>query len=113
MLKYLRKAKPEETEALTNPLPGDHWHEMFSYHVIVAKVTTKMVWTVEGSGDFAKTCEVHQMTREQFRKRMCYESEEMRHLPMYCLQSRDFAVEGILDRVQERKRPWIEHSPVL
>jgi hypothetical protein len=111
-------------EAMALPQEGDHWHEMFAYHIYVVKVNVNHVWTVEGSGDFAKTCEVHQMSRDQFNARMRYggcgnlsfrptdDVTEIKNKSWLNLGERACKVSGWLDRCIELQRPWIEHCKV-
>ncbi len=103
----------DEDDAMRNPQVGDHWHEMLAWHVFVAMVNARMVWTVEGNCDFNNSCEVYQRSRGQFDAYMRYKSPGMRHRSWLTLRERGRDVAGWLDRCQELRRPWNEESPAL
>jgi hypothetical protein len=114
-----------QQDALENPLPGDHWQAGMGYHVMVVKVTARLVWTLEGRrGELLRSGEVHQWLREQFTARLrlggrndgsfrpSRDPGDRRNAPWAILYARAEPVEGWLERAIAARLPWHEHGKV-
>lgn len=90
-------------EALANPTPGDEWHEMYSWWllVLVANNLTVTFWEGCGPGQIPDIGSVRTVTRQEWRKRMTYDSMPDKTV-MIC-SSRGVNVNGILESFQARQ----------
>ena len=77
-------------EAINHPRPGDRFHEMYSFWIIVTGVTDKQVVYWKGNPPCTfptKNVSRHVSSREKYRKSMVYDS--MPDTPTMMLAARD------------------------
>jgi hypothetical protein len=62
--------------ALADPQPGDHWHEMYSWHMFVLDVTDGIVTSIHASPpcSFPKDGKIEKRSIDAFRKWLSYGS---------------------------------------
>lgn len=84
----------ETAQAMESPQPGDHFTEMYSFHVVVVAVDGDFVITAEGNGKFSENAKFHRQTLDEFRSYFGYSD-----IPGYWIRlyRRGINVDGWLD----------------
>lgn len=84
----------ETALAMENPQPGDHFTEMYSFHVIVVAVDADHIITAEGNAKFPQNAKFHRQTLDEFRRYFGYDE-----IPGYWIRlyRRGINVDGWLD----------------
>lgn len=92
----------ETSQAMNDPRPGDHFTEMYSFHVVVVDVDGEHIITAEGNGKFPQNAKFHRQTLDEFRRYFGYSE-----IPGYWIRlyRRNVNVDGWLNnaRLSPRK----------